>query len=73
MQKLEAKKRRDKRVTRIYGFPQTPYGRVFSAPEVSDEKKAHLKRLHQQLNPSQLIRDIERQKKQINARRLLHA
>lgn len=70
--KLEEKKRRPgKSPLRVYGPAQTPYARVLLAQEVSAEKKAELKELHAQLNPFQLGREIERQKKQIAARRLL--
>lgn len=71
-QKLESKKRREKGLTRIYGKAQTPYCRVLAAQEVLPEKKAQLKALHQQINPFQLIRDIEKQKKRIDAHRLLN-
>ena len=70
--KLEEKKRRKgKSVLRVYGRAQTPYARVLLAGEVSAEKKAQLKRLHAQLNPFQLGREIERQKREIEAQRLL--
>lgn len=71
--KLLEKRRRAKRITRIYGPAQTPYTRVLVAAEVSAATKKQLKALHTQLNPFQLTRDIEMQKKQINAIRLLRA
>jgi len=67
--KLEAKVRRDEHVVRQYADPQTPYVRVLAAAEVRPEEKARLKALHAGLNPFQLGRDIEQQKKQIDARR----
>ena len=70
--KLEEKKRREgKSPLRVYGAAQTPYARVLMAAEVSPETKAELRALHGQLNPFQLTREIERQKKLIEARRLL--
>lgn len=70
--KLEKKKRREgKSPLRVYGDAQTPYARVLMAAEVSPETKAELRALHGQLNPFQLTREIERQKKLIEARRLL--
>lgn len=70
-QKLIEKQRREKRVTRIYGAAQTPYARLLAAEEVSAEKKTELEAVHRALNPFQLTREIERQKKKINAVRLL--
>jgi hypothetical protein len=58
---------------RQYGPAQTPWARVLAAAEVSAETKARLQALHATLNPFQLARDIERQKKAIEARRRLPA
>lgn len=70
--KLEKKKRRaGKSPLRVYGAARTPYARVLLAQEVSAEKKTELQALHARLNPFQLGREIERQKKEIEARRLL--
>ena len=70
--KLEKKKRRPgKSPLRVYGEATTPYARVLLAQEVSAEKKTELQALHARLNPFQLGREIERQKKEIEARRLL--
>lgn len=72
--KLEEKKlRAGKSPLRVYGPAQTPYARVLLAAEVSAEKKTELQALHGRLNPFELAREIERQKKQIEARRLLAA
>jgi hypothetical protein len=71
--KLAGKRRKGKRITRLYGAAVTPYERVLHAQEVSAQKKRELKQLHQRLNPFQLTRDIERQKKEINRQRLLEA
>jgi len=72
-QKLIDKKRRSGRITRVYGPPQTPYTRVLAATEVERDKKNQLRLLHERLNPFQLTREIERQKKIIEACRLLKA
>lgn len=71
--KLEKKVHHNGRITRVYGQAQTPLARVLAAPQVAPETKAALKALHARLNPFQLHRDIERQKKQIEALRLLRA
>jgi hypothetical protein len=72
--KLKEKRvRQGKAVLRIYGAPQTPYARVLKAREVTAAKKAQLRAEHVSLNPFQLGREIERQKKEIEARRLLRA
>jgi len=72
--KLQEKKRRkEKSPLRVYGKAVTPYARVLLAQEVSAEKKAQLQTLHARLNPFQVGREIERQKKEIEARRLFAA
>ena len=72
--KLEHKlPRAGQRSLRVYGPAQTPYARVLAAREVSAQKKAQLRALHARLNPFQLGREIERQKKEIEARRSLRA
>ncbi len=71
--KLESKRRKKKRIVRLYGKARTPYERVLQAQEVSSQKKSELEQLHLRLNPFQLTRDIERQKKGINQLRLLRA
>ena len=70
---VEKKKREGKAERRVYGAAQTPYARVLAAAEVTAEKKAQLQTLHASLNPFQLGREIERQKKEIEARRLRRA
>lgn len=69
----EKQKREGKSSLRVYGPAVTPYARVLVAAEVSAPKKAQLEALHASLNPFQLGREIERQKKEIEARRLLAA
>jgi len=67
---LQEKRRKGNRLIRVYGPAATPYARVLKAPEVSKESKAKLRTLHEQLNPFQLARQIQRQTKTIAAHRL---
>ena len=71
--KLIKEERREGRTVRVYGEAQTPPARVLAAPEVTKKKKAQLRLEHERLNPFQLHRDIERQKKHIEALRLFPA
>jgi hypothetical protein len=71
--KLEAKARQGERIVRKYGAPQTPYTRVLAATEVCADEKTRLQALHTHLSPFQLGRDIETQKRRIEARRRLEA
>jgi hypothetical protein len=68
---LKEKRRNGNRTVRVYGPALTPYARVLAAPEVLPAKKQELQALHRQRNPFALAREVERQKKEINARRLL--
>lgn len=68
---LKAKRRKGNRTVRVYGPALTPYVRVLAASEVTPAKKAELQELHAQLNPLALAREVERQKKMINAQRRL--
>ena len=68
---LKEKRRKGKRTVRVYGPALTPYARVLNASEVTPAKKAELQKLHEQLNPFALAREVERQKKAINAERRL--
>ncbi len=68
---LQAKRRKANRTVRVYGPALTPYARVLATSEVSPAKKAQLQKLHRQLNPFALAREVERQKKVINAQRRL--
>lgn len=72
-QKLQGKRREGKKIIREYGAPVTPYARVLLAPEVRAEEKKRLQQLHSTLNPMALSRQIEREKKDIEACRLLCA
>jgi hypothetical protein len=68
---LQEKRRTGQRTVRVYGPAITPYARVLAAKEVPPAKQAQLRTLHQQLNPFALAREVERQKKIIEAQRLL--
>jgi len=68
---LKEKRRQGNRTVRVYGPASTPYARVLATEQVSPTKKAQLQQLHQQLNPLGLARQVELQKKTINAQRLL--
>ena len=71
--KLKEKRRREKKITRIYGPAQTAYERVLEAPQVERKIKAQLRAEHSTLNPFQLAREIEAAKKTIEACRRLRA
>jgi hypothetical protein len=71
--KLEPKQRRGRRLVRQYGPAQTPWAWVLAAAEVSAEARARLQALHVTLNPLPLTRDVERQRRAIEARRRLPA
>jgi len=66
---LKEKRRRANRTVRVYGAASTPYARVLATQEVTPAKKAQLQTLHAQLNPFALGREVEKQKKAINAQR----
>jgi hypothetical protein len=68
---LKEKRREGNRTVRVYGPAMTPYARVVAAAEATPAKKAELRRLHAQLNPLALAREVEQQKKLINTRRLV--
>jgi hypothetical protein len=70
---LQEKRRKGNRTVRVYGPALTPYARVQAAGEVTAVRKAELRKLHEQLNPFALAREVEQQKKAINAQRLLRA
>lgn len=70
---LKEKRRHGKRTVRVYGPALTPYARVVAAAEVAPAQQRELKALHERLNPFALAREVERQKKDINAHRLLEA
>lgn len=53
------------RSLRVYGASQTPYARVLAAREVTAKNKARPRARHARLNPFQLGREIERQKRRL--------
>lgn len=68
---LREKRRQGNRTVRVYGPAVTPYARVLAAAETTPAKKEELTKLHGQLNPMALAREVERRKKEINGLRLL--
>ena len=57
--KLEEKTRTGSRVKKIYDAPQTPYARVLSSPDVSEEHKALLRGTYALLDLVQLRQQID--------------
>lgn len=67
---LRKKRRKGNRLIRMYWPAVTPYARVLKASQVAQASKVKLRALHQQLNPFELARQIERQMKTIATLRL---
>jgi Integrase core domain len=63
--KLVSKERVDGKVRKVYDTAQTPYQRVLTSPDVSDENKDRLRALYLTLNPVTLHRTIEQQLRHI--------
>ena len=63
--KLLEKKRINSKYKKKYETPRTPYQRLIESPEVSNNDKKTLDRLHQTLDPFKLNQHIERQLKAI--------
>ena len=68
-QKLEGKERRQGRIRRLYGPPQTPWARVLASAEVNAETKRRLREEKRGLNPFALKREVQEGLKAITARR----
>src|SRR3974390_1305798 len=71
--KLQSKRREGSKTLRVYDRAATPLHRVLERQEVTTQKKAQLRQLHQSLNPFGLRRQIDKQLKEINAIRELKA
>ena len=71
--KLQKKRRDAHKTTRIYGPAQSAYSRVMGTAEVDKSTKTRLQAEHAAHNPFELRREIEKQKKRIEAERLLRA
>jgi len=69
--KLERKERKEGRVRRVYGEPQTPLARVLASGQVTEETKARLRRQKARLNPFALKHEVARSLKAIDAMRRL--
>jgi succinate dehydrogenase/fumarate reductase flavoprotein subunit len=63
--KLQSKTRVDARVRKVYGEAQTPYWRVFASASVSDQGKANLTTLYEQLDPVTLKEKVDRCQREI--------
>ncbi|GAN29269.1 hypothetical protein [Legionella pneumophila] len=50
---------------RKFDKPKTPYQRILDCPDISNEKKEVLKKVHQTLNPFELKRIIDKKLKRI--------
>jgi hypothetical protein len=72
-QQLQAKRRVERRIVRVYGPAQTPYARLLAAAEVPPATQARLRAEHARLNPFQRAREVARQQKAIAAQRQLPA
>lgn len=64
--KLQDKIRVKSRTRRVYADPQTPYSRIMASPFVDDARKDKLRRIHESLNPLELMRQEKRVRKLID-------
>jgi len=64
--KLIEKQRNGAKVTKRYDKPQTPYKRVLAYKHISDTVKDALIQTFQKINPVQLMRDMQRVKKELD-------
>lgn len=69
--KLDQKERKEGRVRRHYGKPQTPLARVLASAQVTEQTKARLRQQKARLNPFALKQEVARSLKAINAIRRL--
>ncbi len=58
--KLVKKEKINSKYRRKYEEPKTPYDRVLASPNISEETKQKLMKIHNELNPFQLKKDIEK-------------
>lgn len=58
--KLERKERVGSKVRRVYGKSKTPYQRILDHPDIAQENKDKLTALYQNLNPAQLLDQIDK-------------
>jgi len=63
--KLKSKERVGSQVKKHYEEARTPYERVLSSEEVSQEQKAKLGRQYEELNPAQLKREISKRQAEL--------
>ena len=57
--KLLEKQRDGAKVSKRYEKPQTPYKRVLASEHIADSVKEELTRIFQEINPAQLMRDMQ--------------
>lgn len=58
--KLIEKTRIGSKVKKKYDIPKTPYQRLLESPFIPKEKKKELKIMYKELNPAELLRNIEK-------------
>ena len=63
--KLQSKTRVDARVRKVYDEAQTPYRRVLASASVSDQSKAKLTMLYEQIDPVTLKEKVDRCQREI--------
>jgi len=63
--KLIEKQRNGAKVTKRYEKPQTPYKRVLADTHISDTVKEGLKQTFQEINPAQLMQDMQKVKNKL--------
>jgi hypothetical protein len=68
--KLLEKTRNGARVKKTYDAPRTPFQRVMSSPDISQEQKEQLTALYQSLNPAQITRNIRKAQAELHARKV---
>jgi len=65
VRKLVQKERIGSRIKKRYDVAQTPYHRVLSCPDITEEIKMKLKREYDMLNPAKLKREITKLQNQL--------
>lgn len=63
--KLIEKRRNGAKISKRYEKPQTPYRRILAHTHIPDSVKEKLPLLFQEINPAQLIRDMQRVKNEL--------
>ena len=63
--KLLEKQRNGAKVSKRYEKPQTPYKRALASEHILDSVKEELAKTFQETNPAQLMRDMQRVKREL--------